>query len=168
MTTIPGVEITPLERFSDERGTFTEIMRASTSGLDFLQASHSHSAAGVLRGLHYHRVQNDLWYLAAGRARIALVDLRAGEEGLATMTWVADADEPATVLIPPGVAHGYLALTDIDMLYLTTTEFEPGDEFGIAWNDPRLAIPWEVSEPLLSDRDRSNAAISWHEIAPFS
>ena len=168
MTTIPGVEVTPLERFSDERGSFAEIVRASTSGLDFLQASHSHSAARVLRGLHYHRVQTDLWYLAAGRARIALVDLRAGEEGLATMTWVADADEPATILIPPGVAHGYLALTAIDMLYLTTTEFDPGDEFGISWNEPRLAIPWEVSEPLLSDRDRSNAAISWHEIAPFS
>ena len=168
MTTIPGVEVTALERFSDARGSFTEIARASTSGLDFLQASHSRSAAGVLRGLHFHRVQIDLWYLAAGRARIALVDLRAGEEGLETMTWIADAGEPTTILIPPGVAHGYLALTDIDMLYLTTTEFEPGDEFGIAWNDPRLAIPWEVSEPLLSDRDRSNAAISWHEISPFS
>ena len=168
MTTIPGVEVMALERFSDERGSFTEIMRASISRRDFLQSSHSRSAAGVLRGLHYHRVQTDLWYLAAGRARIALVDLRAGEEGLQTMTWVADADEPATILIPPGVAHGYLALTDIDMLYLTTTEFEPGDEFGIAWNDPGLAIPWEVPEPLLSDRDRSNAAISWHEIAPFS
>lgn len=168
MTTIPGVEVTTLERFSDERGSFTEIMRASISELDFLQSSHSHSTAGVLRGLHYHRVQTDLWYVAAGRARIALVDLRAGDEGLATMTWIADAGEPATILIPPGVAHGYLALTDIDMLYLTTTEFEPGDEFGIAWNDPRLAIPWEASEPLLSDRDRSNAAISWHEIPPFS
>ena len=158
MTTIPGVQVTTLERFSDERGSFAEIARASTSGLDFLQASHSHSTAGVLRGLHYHRVQTDLWYLAVGRARIALVDLRGGEEGLTTMTWVADAAEPATVLIPAGVAHGYLALTDIDMLYLTTTEFDPGDEFGIAWNDPRLAIPWEVSEPLLSDRDRSNAS----------
>lgn len=170
--TIPGVEITTLEPVADDRGAFNEIVRAGGAGVDLLQASHSRSKAGVLRGLHYHRVQTDLWYLARGRARIALADLRAGSEGLVTMTWVADADHPTTILIPPGVAHGYLALTDIEMLYLTDKEWDPGDEFGIAWDDPTIGIDWEIdpdrSKPLLSDRDRDNPRVDWQTIGTFS
>lgn len=165
MTTIRGVKVTALDRFSDDRGTFTEIARASTTPETFVQWSHSHSNEGVLRGLHVHRNQSDLWYLASGRARIALVDLRDGEGGLAVDSWVADAVDPSTILIPPGVAHGYLALSDIDMLYMTDTEWDPDDELGIAWNDPALEIPWELSSPLLSMRDRSNPKIDWNALS---
>jgi len=73
---IPGVLIERPQVHGDERGRFVEIYRASRMPEPFRQSNHSRSAAGVLRGLHYHRHQADLWYLVSGRAQVALADLR--------------------------------------------------------------------------------------------
>ena len=162
MTPIRDVVVTPLKRFADQRGSFTEIVRPSESALTFEQVSHSRSQAGVLRGLHYHRQQHDLWYLAVGEAQIVLVDLRKEVVGSPQVqSWVARGDEPATILIPPRVAHGYLAVTDIELLYLTSKVWDPEDEFGVAWDDPALDIPWQSTDPVLSDRDRNNPPLEW-------
>ena len=64
---IPGVEISHRRTFPDERGNFLELMRRSEHDLEFVQANHSFSRAGVVRGLHYHRHQHDLWYVVRGR-----------------------------------------------------------------------------------------------------
>lgn len=164
---IPGVIVTELSRYEDERGYFSEVARLAELPSEMLQASHSHSKKGVLRGLHFHRLQTDLWYLAQGSAQIALVDLRVHGSEPQVETWITDAASPTTVLIPPGVAHGYLALTDIDMLYLTSRTWDPDDEQGLAWNDPVFAIEWRSKDPLLSDRDRSNPGFAWHDIPRF-
>ena len=164
---IPGVIVAELSRHEDERGYFSEVARLGDLPTEMLQASHSHSKEGVLRGLHFHRAQADLWYLARGSAQIALVDLRARGSAPQVDTLVADATNPTTVFIPPGVAHGYLALTDIDMLYLTSKTWDPDDEQGLAWDDPTFAIEWRSQEPRLSDRDRSNPAFAWHDIPRF-
>ena len=157
MTSIPGVSVTRLNQVNDDRGFFAEVARANQWPLDFVQMNHSNSRRGVLRGLHYHQRQADLWYVIRGRAQVALVDLR-GEDPSSRSVEVltVQGDEPCTIYIPPGVAHGYLALTDVDLLYWVTEYYDNTDEHGVAWNDPALAIPWAITDPILSDRDRSN------------
>jgi dTDP-4-dehydrorhamnose 3,5-epimerase len=59
------------------------------------------------------------------------------------------------------VAHGYLAVRDLDLIYLVTRTYDPADEHGIAWNDPALGIDWGVEEPVLSPRDQSNQPLQW-------
>jgi dTDP-4-dehydrorhamnose 3,5-epimerase len=156
---IPGVEISNRRTFPDERGSFLELMRRSDHGLEFVQANHSFSRAGVVRGLHYHRHQHDLWYIVRGRARIGLADLR-GREPLVE-TFDLDERSAATLLIPPGVAHGYLAIDDLDLIYLVTRTYDPDDEHGIAWNDSVLGIDWQVDTPVLSPRDQMNPPLQW-------
>ena len=60
------------------------------------------------------------------------------------------------MFIPPGVAHGFAALTDMTMTYLVDGYYNPADELGVAWDDPAIAADWGVTEPVLSDRDRTN------------
>ena len=70
------------------------------------------------------------------------------------------------VVIPSGVAHGFLALGPLELLYLVTNEYDGSDELGFAWDDPAAAVPWpHVSDtpdgrPILSDRDRSNPSLA--------
>ena len=154
MNDIEGVIVTPVARHSDERGFFSETARFGAFPLEFRQSNHSHSRAGVLRGLHYHLDQADLWYVVSGTAQVALVDLRAAPPKVATLT--VDGSNPCTIYIPPKVAHGFLALTDVDLVYLVTREYDAADEHGVAWDDPALGIPWAVTDPILSERDSSN------------
>jgi dTDP-4-dehydrorhamnose 3,5-epimerase len=164
---IPGVELNSLSAIPDERGRFTEISRFAHVDTPFVQANHSHSRRGVLRGLHYHVKQTDLFYVVRGVAQVGLVDLRSRRDPpLAASVELSDA-EPATLLIPNGVAHGFLALTDVDLVYLVTREYDPADEHGIAWNDPQLDIGWKNDKPLVSDRDASNPELVWDQIPEF-
>jgi dTDP-4-dehydrorhamnose 3,5-epimerase len=156
---IPGVVISHRRTFPDARGTFLELMRRSEQQHEFVQVNHSFSRAGVLRGLHYHRLQYDLWYVVRGRARIALADLRS--EAPRVDMFELDGDSASTLLIPPGVAHGYLAVADLDLIYLVTHIYDPSDEHGIAWDDPLLAIEWGVEHPVLSVRDQTNPPLEW-------
>lgn len=166
---IPGVIVHRPQPHSDARGRFLEIFRSQAMPERFVQSNHSTSVAGVLRGLHYHRHQADLWYLASGRMQVALADLRERSGTPRVETFLVDAAEPATVYIPSGVAHGYLALTDIDVIYWVTNEYDPADEQGVAWDDPTLAIPWTLSgPPVLSDRDAANPPLDWERIPSFS
>jgi dTDP-4-dehydrorhamnose 3,5-epimerase len=166
---IPGAEVRRPRVHADLRGRFLEIFRAAAMPAGFVQANHSYSAAGVLRGLHYHERQADLWYLVTGRAQVALADLRGRDGAPPVETFVLDAGEPATVYVPPGVAHGYLALTPIDIIYWVTCEYDPSDEHGVAWDDPTLAIPWQLDgDPIVSERDAANPTLRWDLIPTFS
>jgi dTDP-4-dehydrorhamnose 3,5-epimerase len=183
---LAGVRYGRLVRHADSRGAFRELWRQTTfTTLDpvdtgptadveagraprFVQANLSDSAAGVLRGLHFHRRQLDYWVVTAGRAFVALVDVRpmiAGAAEPLVETRVIDAD--GWVVIPTGVAHGFLALEPLAMLYLVTNEFDGSDELGFAWDDPLAAVPWPSAadvptpdgRPILSDRDRTNPSL---------
>jgi len=71
--------------------------------------------------------------------------------------------------VPAGVAHGYLALTEIDLIYWVTREYDPGDENGVAWDDPTLAIDWRLDgPPVVSERDSRNPGLQWDLIPAFS
>ena len=176
-----GVRYGAIARHGDSRGAFRELWRASAfphldpaetgapSGAEpaFVQANLSTSAAGVLRGLHYHRHQLDYWVVASGRAFVALVDVRplAGDTGAAVVE-TRELGPDDWVVIPIGVAHGFLALESLDLVYLVTNEFDGSDELGFAWDDPAVGVPWPAvpatpdGRPILSERDRSNPSLA--------
>jgi dTDP-4-dehydrorhamnose 3,5-epimerase len=174
---LPGVRWSSIARHADARGSFRELWQAS-GGFDldprwtgvtdarFVQANLSTSAAGVLRGLHYHRRQLDHWIVASGRGVVALVDVRpaaagAGPAVVETRELAAD----STVTIPIGVAHGFLALEPLELIYLVTNEYDGTDELGFAWDDPAVGVPWPAcptsdGRPILSERDQANPSLA--------
>lgn len=164
---IPGVIYTEIERHPDGRGFFNEIFRAGGVDASLVQANHSRSTAGVLRGLHYHRRQADLWYVVRGELKVGLADLRRRPHVTSAVLNLSS-HSPATLYIPPGVAHGFYATTDCDLIYWVTTLYDATDEFGVAWDDETLGVDWGVSDPILSSRDRSNPPLDWGDLPSFS
>ena len=166
---LDGVRYGAVARFGDERGAFRELWRASQMpDARFVQANVSTSAAGVLRGLHYHRRQDDYWIVASGRAFVALVDVRPLLHGTGTQSIVETRELSADewVVIPTGVAHGFLALEPLELIYLVTNEYDGTDELGFAWDDPAVGVPWPVlsatpdGRPILSGRDQTNPPLA--------
>lgn len=147
---IPGVERRRLEPHTDPRGTLRELWRRSLQPIEVHQALVTSSSGGALRGMHYHLRQSDICYVASGRVYLALMDLRVGKP--ATEQFWLDQDE--SVLIPPGVGHGYATEAGAVVIYLLTTEVDGSDEYGFRYDDPAADIRWPVSDPKLSARDR--------------
>ncbi|MGH9067774.1 MAG: dTDP-4-dehydrorhamnose 3,5-epimerase family protein [Acidimicrobiales bacterium] len=158
---IADVIVVEPDVYDDERGRFLETYRRSwfPMGREMVQASRSDKAAGAVVGFHYHLHQADYWYVARGRARVALHDLRSGSptEGATEVLEIGDHDDRG-VFIPPGVAHGFAALTDLTLTYLVDGYYNPADELGIAWDDPAIGVDWGVADPVVSARDRANPA----------
>lgn len=161
---IPGVLLARPQVIEDERGFFAEMFREDALGTPFVQGNHSQSRAGVLRGLHYHAHQADAWYVVRGRARAGLADLRTQTDHPAAVALDLTEDDRAVLYIPPGVAHGFAALTDLDLVYWVTHYFDGTDEHGVAWDDPTLAVPWGVTNPILSERDRVTGKLDWDAV----
>lgn len=159
---IPGVVLFTPQVHEDERGSFMEILREEDAGVSFVQANHSISRAGVLRGLHYHRHQSDAWYVLSGTARVGLADLRTDDGRSITVD--LSGDEPQVLYLPPGVAHGFYAVTDLDLIYLVTHHYDNTDEFSVRWDDPALAVPWDAEDPILSERDRTAPDLDRDEV----
>lgn len=157
---IAGVHLVHLTSHDDPRGSFTEIYRREwvPEGREMLQANVSRSAPGVLRGLHFHRRQADYWYFVSGVAFVGLFDLREGSptHGRKAELRIDAEQDRVGLFLPPGVAHGFCAETEVRMLYLVDAYFEGADEFGLAWDDLRVGIAWPVAKPILSERDRAN------------
>ena len=163
---IDAVVVVNPEVHADQRGIFVETWRRQwvPGGREMVQANRADRQAGSLVGLHYHLHQADFWYVAAGRARVVLHDLRVGSptDG-ATESFNLGGDGTARhrgVYIPPGVAHGFAALSDVTMTYLVDCSYDPDDELGLAWDDQEVAADWGLANPVLSDRDRANPARS--------
>ncbi len=164
-TSIPGVVTRTLTPIADERGSFTELWRSGWTdhlGERFRQANLSRSAAGVLRGMHFHDRQADLWVVAEGRALTAAVDLRGMIDGSASRPRVEQVEMApgSALLLPRGVAHGFLALEPLALLYLVTQEYDGSDEHGFAWSDPALELTWPLADPVVSPRDASNSSLA--------
>jgi dTDP-4-dehydrorhamnose 3,5-epimerase len=149
---VDGVQVIPLRRFEDERGWFSELMRASALPRPVVQSNLAFSRKGVIRGLHYHdRGQSDLFACVSGMARVVVLDRQTGE----TFTDDIGDENPAAVFIPGHHAHGYEALTDCLFLYHVTEEYDAADpdEHGVPWNDERVVHLWSTRSPILSERD---------------
>lgn len=157
---INGVQLVTLEAFGDERGRFMETFRKEwfpQRSWEIVQTNRSISQAGVLRGLHYHFHQVDYWFVAAGKIRAALCDLRTGSptQGAAQTIEMGEENQVG-LFIPVGVAHGFVTLTDVTLIYIVDNYYTGSDEYGVAWNDPNIAVPWGVESPLISSRDAAN------------
>lgn len=167
-TTIPDVKIIKPDVFGDDRGYFFESFHTEKfAGFGipdvFVQDNESRSQKNVLRGLHYQAApftQGKLVRVISGSVLDFAVDIRIDSPTFGK--WVSmelSSENKLIAWIPPGFAHGFVTLEDDTIFtYKCTNFYDKSSERGIRWNDPELNIDWEISEPLLSDKDK---------IAPF-
>ena len=150
---IPDVILIIPKVFEDDRGFFMETFKISDFkaygiSYEFVQDNHSKSKKGVLRGLHYQlypKAQGKLVRCIRGRIWDVAVDIRKGSPWYGKWVAVELSEENKLMLwIPPGFAHGFVALEDAEIIYKCTAEYAPELDRGIIWNDPELAINWPV------------------------
>ena len=145
---LKGIELKELKTFPDERGFFREILRFNDpifEGLEFQQLSHSLTKKDVIKAWHFHRLQNDFWYLASGKIKVGLADMREDSDTyLKSNELILDANEnPICLKISPGIAHGYKVLSEeAHMIYLMDKTYNPDDENRIEADDPRIGFKW--------------------------
>jgi dTDP-4-dehydrorhamnose 3,5-epimerase len=162
-TSLPGVfELRPTI-FRDSRGFFMETYnRAKFAEIgindSFVQDNHSLSRKGTLRGFHYqlHRPQAKLCRVVEGEAFDVALDIRRGSPTFGQWAGlILSAREHNQLYIPTGFAHSFLALTEsVQLLYKCSDLYDPADERGILWNDPAIHVPWEITSPLVSEKDQ--------------
>lgn len=163
-TSIPDVLILEPRVFADSRGFFFEsfnqkVFEAAVGGpVGFVQDNHSRSTKGVLRGLHYQveRPQGKLVRAVAGAVFDVAVDIRPASPTFGCWAGVElTAENKRQIWVPPGLAHGFLVLSDTaEVLYKTTDYYHPEHERCILWSDPTLAIQWPLeAPPILSAKD---------------
>ncbi|MEN3039645.1 MAG: dTDP-4-dehydrorhamnose 3,5-epimerase [Candidatus Kryptonium sp.] len=159
---IPDLYLVIPRVFGDNRGFFMETYKKSDFlevGIrcDFFQDNHSFSKREVLRGLHYQlhpKAQGKLVRCLRGKIWDVAVDIRKGSPTYGK--WVAvelSSENKYALWIPPGFAHGFVALEDAEVLYKTTEEYCPELDRGIIWNDPDLNISWPIAKPIISEKD---------------
>ncbi len=151
---ISGGEIEPIIQWPDDRGCFAEVFRFGAPGIarDFLpegrqqiQVSFTVSYPGVIKAIHYHFEQTDLWAPLGGMFQVLLCDLREeSRNGGCVNTLFIGARRPWKVRIPPGVAHGYkvVGVEPAQLLYATNQFYAPGDEGRIPFDDPDINYDW--------------------------
>ena len=164
-TAIADVLLLEPRVFGDARGFFLESYNeqvfADATGLQlhFVQDNHSRSQRHVLRGMHFQaeRPQGKLVRVVAGAVFDVVVDIR--RDSPTYSKWVGvelSVDNQRQLWIPPGLAHGFLVLSEsADFIYKTTEYYHPASERCLAWNDPLVAIDWPLgdSHPLVSEKD---------------
>ena len=163
-TDINGVYVVEPDVHRDERGLFVETYRRSwiPGEREMIQSNRADRQQGSIVGLHYHLHQADYWYVPFGTARVVLHDLRGGgptDRVTVTIDLGAQPDGEFShngVFIPPGVAHGFAALSDMTITYLVDGYYNPADELGVAYDDPEIDADWGLTDPVLSARDRAN------------
>ena len=169
-TPLPGVLLIEPRVHVDARGWFVETFqrdRYAAAGIaaDFVQDNRSRSRAGALRGLHYQlrRPQGKLIEVTRGEVFDVAVDVRRGSPTFAQWFGATlSADDHRQLWIPPGYAHGFLALSEIvEVAYKCTAGYDPEDARAIRWDDPDLAIRWPLrGPPILSAADAAAPGLS--------
>ena len=156
---------------ADERGTFEvvwnrEELKAAGIEADFVQDNLIKTRRGTLRGMHFQsrHPQGKLLTVLEGEVYDAAVDLRPESptfgkwEGL-----ILKAEENRSLWLPPGFAHGFLALSErVIYLYKVTAPWDAPAAHALAWDDEEVGIAWPLSPgdaPVLSEKDR--AGLSW-------
>jgi dTDP-4-dehydrorhamnose 3,5-epimerase len=177
-TAIEGVLVLEPKVFGDARGFFMESFNQKAFDLaigqhiEFVQDNHSRSGRGVLRGLHYQlppHAQGKLVRVTQGRVFDVAVDMRRSSPTFGQWAGVElSGENHRQFWLPPGMAHGFLVLSEsADFLYKTTTYYAPESEGALRWNDPAIGIQWPNGgvQPQLSEKDAGapafGAAISF-------
>ena len=173
-TSLPEVKLIEPKVFGDDRGFFYESYNARafeevTGSANFVQDNHSKSQRGVLRGLHYQiqQPQGKLVRVVAGEVVDVAVDIRRGSPTF--KQWVAarlSSENRQQLWIPQGFAHGFVVLSEsAEFLYKTTDYYAPQYERCIRWDDPELAIDWQIDfAPQLSTKDANGALLQDAEL----
>lgn len=176
-TDLPGVLIIEPKVFGDERGFFYESFNAqafeAATGVhtQFVQDNHSRSQKGVLRGLHYQidNTQGKLVRVVAGEVLDITVDIRRSSPHFGQWVGVRlSADNRRQLWVPEGFAHGFVVLSEYaEFLYKTTDYYTPASERCIRWDDPTLAIDWQLDGPVqLSAKDQAGKWLGEAELFP--
>ncbi len=168
-TPIPDLVLIEPKVFGDSRGYFYESWqkaRYSDAGIheDFVQDNISLSSKGILRGLHFQNpfAQGKLVSVLKGCVFDVAVDIRLGSPSFGQFfgTEISE-DNHRQLYVPPGFAHGFCVVSESALfMYKCTQYYNPKAELSLAWNDPKLAIPWPVKDPTLSDKDRNALFLS--------
>ena len=163
---IEGLYVIEPTVFKDERGYFVETYNQNDmkeAGLDmvFVQDNQSMSTRGVLRGLHFQKQfpQGKLVRVVRGKVFDVAVDLRSDSKTYGKWFGVElSAEDIKQFYIPEGFAHGFLVLSDeAEFCYKCTDFYHPGDEGGLAWNDPEIGVEWPLEEGvdlIISEKDQ--------------
>ncbi len=163
-TKISGVKLIQPKVFGDERGFFLETYEKNryqkllNIALEFVQDNHSRSSKGVLRGLHFQteNPQGKLVRVVRGEVFDVAVDIRLDSPTFGQWEGVILSEENKSQFwIPPGLAHGFVVLSDFaDFEYKCTEFYSPIHEKCLLWNDPDLGVNWPLENPLLSAKDK--------------
>ena len=175
-TAIAGLLVIEPKLSGDARGFFYESFNQKrfheSTGLDvkFVQDNHSRSARRVLRGLHYQlqQPQGKLVRVVRGAVFDVALDIRKHSPTFGQWMGIElTEDNRKQLWLPPGLAHGFMVVSDTaDVLYKTTSYYKPELERCIAWNDPALAIQWPLNaDPILSPKDRMGLMLRDAELA---
>lgn len=171
---IPDIILIETKIFPDDRGFFFESFKASdfknaSLPSHFVQDNFSSSKKNVIRGLHYQKPpkeQGKLVSVLQGSIWDVAVDIR--RQSSTYLKWVAAelSDQNHHMLyIPPGFAHGFVALSDdVHLSYKCTNEYDPHSDAGIRWNDPDISIAWPIINPIVSRKDRDLPLIHQAEV----
>ena len=163
-TKIKGVKILTPIIHRDHRGSFFETFKSTifrSYGLpdNFVQDNQVRSDQNVLRGLHYQLSypQGKLVQVVSGSILDVAVDIRVGSATFGEHLAVKLSSKNKKMFyIPEGFAHGYIVLSKVSIvLYKCTNIYNPGDEYGIKWDDPDLDIKWGNTFPLVSEKDNN-------------
>jgi dTDP-4-dehydrorhamnose 3,5-epimerase len=162
-TSLPGLlEIFP-RVFPDSRGYFFESFRQDW--LDqlgvhesWVQDNQSFSQKGTVRGIHFQRgahAQAKLVRVIAGKVLDVAVDLRKGSPSFGQVySTILDTEKNNLLYIPAGFGHGFSVLEDAVFVYKCSNYYHKDSEGGVRWSDPSLGIDWQVSEPIVSEKDQ--------------
>lgn len=176
-TPIGGVVVVEAPVRGDARGFFVEVFHADKfAGLGlptaWAQDNHSRSARHVLRGLHFQREQpqGKLVRPTSGVIWDVAVDLRRGSRTYGRWYGVTlEAGDGRQLYIPPGLAHGFVVLSDAaDVSYKCTTPYHAASDGAVLWSDPTLGVEWPLPAgvaPLVSARDAAAPPLA--QIEPF-
>jgi dTDP-4-dehydrorhamnose 3,5-epimerase len=168
-TKLEGVVLLEPVVHGDARGFMVETYRREAwaeRGVDaeLVQHNHSRSARGTLRGIHFQTEPGQAKLVRCARGRIfdVAVDLRRGSPTYGHWEGhVLDDVDHRQLFVPVGFGHGFAVLSDVaDVSYLLSSTYDPATESGIAWDDPDIGIEWPISDPLLSERDRSAPSLA--------
>lgn len=157
------------EVFGDNRGFFLETYNENNyrsivgEDINFVQDNHSFSTYGSLRGLHFqlNQPQGKLVRVTHGEVLDVVVDLRV--ESSSFLSWysvILSAENRKQIWIPPGIAHGFLVLSDsADFEYKCSAYYAPNDEYTLLWNDKKIGIDWPIQNPVLSKKDSKGLSL---------
>ncbi len=166
---IPGIKILEPNVFEDDRGYFLEsfredILRQNGIKKTFVQDNISKSFRDTIRGLHYQkeRPQAKLVQCIKGTILDVAVDVRKNSQTFGNYVGVKLSGKNHRLLyIPEGFAHGFSVLSDEAIVHYKCSDFyDKNSERGIRWDDPLIRINWDVSKPILSEKDRKQPLFS--------